>query len=61
MNFGMIKLNQSIKIMQNYATWIQTASLFILKLKMFMKILHMMLKKYLIHQIMMSTDHCLQE
>ena len=23
MNFGMIVVNQSIKIMQNYATWIQ--------------------------------------
>ena len=30
-----------------------------LKLKMFMKM--MMLKKYLIHQIKMSKDHCLQE
>ena len=37
--FGMIMLNQSIRTMQNYATWIQTALLFILKLKMFMKIL----------------------
>ena len=41
MNFGMIILNRSIKTMQNYVTWIQTASL---KLKMFMKILQMMLK-----------------
>ena len=29
----MIILNQSIKTMQNYATWILTALLFILKLK----------------------------
>ena len=31
MNFGTIILNQSIKIMQNYVKWIQTASLFILE------------------------------
>ena len=31
MNFGTIILNQSIKIMQNYVEWIQTASLFILE------------------------------
>ena len=31
MNFGTIILNQSIKIMQNYFEWIQTASLFILE------------------------------
>ena len=35
--------------------------LFMLKLRMFMKILQMMLKKDLIHQIMKSTDHYLQE
>ena len=51
-DFCMIILNQSIKIMQNYVTWIQTALLFILKVKMFQKILQMMLKKDLIHQIM---------
>ena len=39
MNFGIIILNQSIKTMHNYATWILTALLFILKLKIFMKIL----------------------
>ena len=44
MNFGMIVLNQSIKTMQNYVTWIQKALLFILKLKTFMKILQMMFK-----------------
>ena len=32
-----------------------------IKLKMFMKILQMMLKKDLIHQIIKSIDHCLQE
>ena len=32
MNFGMIMLKQSIRTMQNYATWIQTALLFILRL-----------------------------
>ena len=33
--FGMIILNQNIKIMQNYDIWIMTALLFILKLKIF--------------------------
>ena len=57
----MIIFNQSSKTIQNYVTWILTASLFILKLKMFMKILQMMLIKDLIHQIMDSTDHWPQE
>ena len=35
MNFDMIALNQNIKTNQNYATWILTALLFILKLKIF--------------------------
>ena len=39
MNFGMIILNQSISKMKNYVTWIQTALVFILQLKMFMEIL----------------------
>ena len=43
--FGMTVLNQRIKLMQDQATWIQIALLFILKLKMFGKILQMMLKK----------------
>ena len=47
--------------MQNHAIWIQAALLSILKLKMFMKILRMMLKKDLILQIMMLVDHPLQE
>ena len=60
MNFGMIILNKSIKRMQNYVTWILTALLFILKLKIFMKILQMMMKKnYLIHHVMKLTDHYL--
>ena len=61
MNSGMIILNESIETKQNYATWIETTSLFILKLKLFIKILEMILKKDLIHQIMKSTDHYLQE
>ena len=36
-DFCMIILNQSIKIMQNYVTWIQTALLFILKEKMYVE------------------------
>ena len=39
MNFGMIILNQSISKMKSYVTWIQTALVFILQLKMFMEIL----------------------
>ena len=39
----------------------QVVLLFILKLKMFMKTFPMMLKKDLIHEIMKSIDHCLQE
>ena len=37
--FGMIILNQDIKTMQNYVIWILAAVLFILKLKIFLKIL----------------------
>ena len=37
MNVGMITLNQSIKTEQNYVTWILTAFLFILKLKILNK------------------------
>ena len=44
MNFGMITLKQSTKTKQNYAMWIQTALLFILKLKIFIKALLVMLK-----------------
>ena len=55
MSFGMIILNQS---MQNSTICIQTALLYIIKLKMFIKILQMMLKKDLIHQIIQLKDHC---
>ena len=61
MSFGMSILNQTISTVQNYATWIQIALLFISKLKMFMKTLRMMSKKDLIHQIMKSKNNCLQE
>ena len=58
MNFGTIILNQNIKTMQSYAIWILTASLFILKPKIFIKILHqIMLKNRLTHQIMKLIDH----
>ena len=52
MNFDMTTLNQSTKIMQNYVTWILTALLFILKLKIFMKALLVMLEDDLIHLTM---------
>ena len=61
MNFDMIILNQGIKKMQNCVTWIQIALLFTLQLKMFINILQVMLEKDLIHQIMKSIDHYLQE
>ena len=57
MNFGMIILNQNIKTMQNYVTWILTALLVKLKLKIFIKILQMMLKTDMIHKIMKLIDH----
>ena len=59
MSFGIIILNQSINTMQNYATWIQIALSFILKLKMFIKTLEMMFKKDLIHQTIKSINPCL--
>ena len=43
--FCMIILNQSISTMQNFTTWILIVLLIILKLKMFMKVLQMMLKR----------------
>ena len=57
MNFGRVTLNQNIKTMQNYVTWILTSVLFILKLEVFIKIMLMMLKNSLTHQIMKLTDH----
>ena len=47
----MITLNQSTKTERNYVTWIPTALLFILKLKIFITTLLMMLKNGLTHQI----------
>ena len=44
MNFGMIKLTQSIEIEQNFATQILIALLFTLKLNIFLKIFLMMLR-----------------
>ena len=57
MNFGKIILNQNIKAMQNYVIRILTALLFILKLKIFVKILLMMLKNDMIDQIIKLIDH----
>ena len=57
MNFGIIVLNQNIKTMQNYVTWILTALLVKLKLKIFIKILQMMLKTDMIHTVMKLIDH----
>ena len=51
-NFGMITLNQSIDIEQNYVMQIPIALLFILQLKIFLKTLPMTLKDGLIHLIM---------
>ena len=53
-NFGMITLNPSMEIKQDYATWIQLALSCTLKLKIFTKILLMMFKGGLIHQIMIK-------
>ena len=61
MNFGMIILKQSIKTEQNYAIWILTALLFMLKLKIFTKILPIMLKngsKYLTDECNSVEDGC---
>ena len=41
----MIILNRSIKTMRKYATWLQIALSFILKMKKFKNILQMMLKE----------------
>ena len=50
MSFGKIILNQNIKTMRNYAIWIEIVLLFILKLKIFAKILQMILKNDLTHK-----------
>ena len=49
----MITINQNMETEQNYVTWILTALLFILKLKIFTKISLMMLKDGLTHLIIM--------
>ena len=54
MNFGMITLNQSMETEKNYVTWILTALLVTLKLKIFIKILLVMLKDSLIHLTLMK-------
>ena len=53
----MIVLNQSMMKMQNYTNWVQIVLLFILKLKRLIMKLQMMLKKYLIHQIVKLIGH----
>ena len=60
MNLSKIMLGQSVKMMQNYVTWIQRALLFILRLKIFMKILKMIMKKDLMHETLKMIDHRLQ-
>ena len=50
MNIDMVILNQSIKTEQNYATWILTALVFMLKIKIFMKTLLTVLKNGFTHQ-----------
>ena len=47
--------------MQNFAICEQITLLFILKLKIFIKISQMMLKKDMIHPIMKLTDHYQKE
>ena len=53
-NFDMITLNKNIKTEQNYVTWILTALLFILKLKIYMKILLITLRNGLSNLTMMN-------
>ena len=53
----MIILNQCIKTMQNFVTWIQTALLFTLKLKIFINKFQMIVKTDMMHQIMKLIDH----
>ena len=59
-DFGMIILSQSITTKQNYAIWILIVLLFMLKLKIFSKILQRMLINGLthLHTIKMIIDHC---
>ena len=53
MKSGMITFNQSMRAEQNNVTGIRIALLFMLKLKIFTKILLMMFKDGLIHLTMM--------
>ena len=59
-DFGMIILSQSITTKQNYAIWILIVLLFMLKLKIFSKILQRTLINGLthLHTIKMIIDHC---
>ena len=52
-----VALNHEQMKKDHNVTFIQTASLFILKLKMLMKILQMMLKNGLTHQVMKLINH----
>ena len=54
MNIGMIILNQNIRTIESYAIWMLTASLFISKPKISIKIFQMILKNSLIHQTIMK-------
>ena len=56
MNFCMIILNQSIKRMQNCAIWILIALLLTFLLKIFLKILVMMLSHGMIRLIVIKND-----
>ena len=57
MNFGIITLNQNVKTMQYHFIWILTVLSMILKLKIFIKIFQLMLKKDNIHQMMKLIDY----
>ena len=52
--YGVIILSQNMKTMRNYAIWIQIVLLFILKLKIFTKILQMILKNDLTHKTILK-------
>ena len=61
MDFGMIKENQNMVKMQNFVTWIQTASSFMSKQMIFTKMLQKMLKQDLTLQILKESDDYLKE
>ena len=65
MNFAMIMLNQNIKTMKNNVTYIygqvyMDTEIFIIQI-FIIKILHMMLKTDMIHQVMRLIDHYQKE